>query len=685
MCLQEVDRFHDLEEELAIRGYAGIWKMRTGNAVDGCAIFWQTNRFQLRHEEHIEFNKLGLRDNVAQICVLESNNRNPSENPSLSFPSSSDQSGGVNQVVICNIHVLFNPKRGEMKLGQVRLLLDRAYAVSRIWNDAPVVVCGDFNSTPMSPLYKFISERKLSLSALTRDQISGQYASSIYAPRPYLGSGLNRPQHSIDNGMEAMNVKQGNIFERIDSDHKPQNDIENSSQKQILSNTESCSGEFQMGHEGNSSASQTIYSIQSTLNGCGSPLNKGIPKELSSHDLDSSSDKELCQELEDILHGEMNISITDSVTSVVPIMHEDLTEDDNLKDNMNMVPSVEDFGTSVSSLDRASGSPSLNAEMPVPENAEPSPALASKEKVDIDISLQNTCRMNEPNSCTCSSSLTDVDRTMVENLLSDDDYGNTSSVKMLQCTKEISSLDIDDRKIYIDSNCEESNQSSVEPVSAGGSFSEQLDDQSAFIQGSSVINESCGSEETSDPNFFRELIGTEDSGDCTEFYAKSNFSPSPGPEAGNADTSANASVPFNLHNSDQDPPTATTGFSAANMEYSYNPYLWTPAEIEVASGNAGCALVEHRLKLRSAYTDVEDCSGTKDSNREPEVTSYHRLFMGTVDYIWYSEGLQTTKVLDTIPKHVLRRTPGFPTRKWGSDHLALACELAFTKSIAITK
>ncbi|RRT70492.1 hypothetical protein B296_00036417 [Ensete ventricosum] len=31
---------------------------------------------------------------------------------------------------------------------QVRTLLHRAYAVSKIWNDAPVIVCGDFNSTP---------------------------------------------------------------------------------------------------------------------------------------------------------------------------------------------------------------------------------------------------------------------------------------------------------------------------------------------------------------------------------------------------------------------------------------------------------------------------------------------------------------------------------------------------------
>lgn len=31
---------------------------------------------------------------------------------------------------------------------QVRALLDRAHAVSRLWDDAPVVLCGDFNCTP---------------------------------------------------------------------------------------------------------------------------------------------------------------------------------------------------------------------------------------------------------------------------------------------------------------------------------------------------------------------------------------------------------------------------------------------------------------------------------------------------------------------------------------------------------
>lgn len=71
ICLQEVDRFQELQEELKQRGYGGICKKRTGTATDGCAIFWRTSRFELLHEEGIEYSKLGLRDNVAQICVLE--------------------------------------------------------------------------------------------------------------------------------------------------------------------------------------------------------------------------------------------------------------------------------------------------------------------------------------------------------------------------------------------------------------------------------------------------------------------------------------------------------------------------------------------------------------------------------------------------------------------------------------
>lgn len=104
-------------------------------------------------------------------------------------------------------------------------------------------------------------------------------------------------------------------------------------------------------------------------------------------------------------------------------------------------------------------------------------------------------------------------------------------------------------------------------------------------------------------------------------------------------------------------------------------------EIEAATGSSECTTIEHFLKLRSTYTEVEDSSGTRVSYGEPQVTSYHRAFQGTVDYIWRSEGLQSVRVLAPIPKQAMEWTPGFPTKRWGSDHVALVAELAFNKDV----
>ncbi|XP_077236651.1 carbon catabolite repressor protein 4 homolog 5-like [Tasmannia lanceolata] len=53
------------------KGYIGSFKRRTGEAMDGCAIFWKENLFCLLEGESIEFKGFGLRDNVAQLFVFE--------------------------------------------------------------------------------------------------------------------------------------------------------------------------------------------------------------------------------------------------------------------------------------------------------------------------------------------------------------------------------------------------------------------------------------------------------------------------------------------------------------------------------------------------------------------------------------------------------------------------------------
>ncbi|CAH9079133.1 unnamed protein product [Cuscuta epithymum] len=111
----------------------------------------------------------------------------------------------------------------------------------------------------------------------------------------------------------------------------------------------------------------------------------------------------------------------------------------------------------------------------------------------------------------------------------------------------------------------------------------------------------------------------------------------------------------------------------------YDPTAWTPIEIQTATGSMDCTVMEHHLRLTSVYREVENVVGKRDSIGEPEATSYHNAFLGTVDYIWRSEGLQTVRVLAPIPTQAMQFYRGFPTKKWGSDHIALVSELAFTE------
>ncbi|XP_023515538.1 carbon catabolite repressor protein 4 homolog 3 [Cucurbita pepo subsp. pepo] len=156
ICLQEVDKFFDVSEIMEKAGYVGSYTRRTGDAIDGCAIFWKAHKFRLIDEESIEFKRFNLRDNVAQLSVLE-----------MSKAKS-------RKLMIGNIHVLYNPSRGDVKLGQIRYLLSRAEILSEKWSNLPFVLAGDFNSTPESAIYKFLSSSELNFMSYDRRELSGQ-------------------------------------------------------------------------------------------------------------------------------------------------------------------------------------------------------------------------------------------------------------------------------------------------------------------------------------------------------------------------------------------------------------------------------------------------------------------------------------------------------------------------------
>ncbi|KAH9722676.1 Carbon catabolite repressor protein 4 [Citrus sinensis] len=169
---KEVDHFDDLDDLLQMDGFRGVYKARTGDANDGCAIFWKEKLFTLLHQENIEFQNFGLRHNVAQLCVLKMNQSllESAEESLLSMVSQSQS------LVVGNIHVLFNPNRGDIKLGQIRLFLEKAYKLSQEWGGIPVLLAGDLNSSPNSALYQFLASSELDVCQHDRRHISGQFA-----------------------------------------------------------------------------------------------------------------------------------------------------------------------------------------------------------------------------------------------------------------------------------------------------------------------------------------------------------------------------------------------------------------------------------------------------------------------------------------------------------------------------
>lgn len=171
LCLQEVQEDHygaEIRPSLESLGYHCEYKMRTGRKPDGCAICFKHSKFSLLSANPVEFYRRNVtlldRDNVGLVLLLQP------KAPHASCPV----------VCVANTHLLYNPRRGDIKLTQLAILLAEMARVAQQQDGSfcPVVMCGDFNSVPGSPLYSFIRDGKLDYEGLTIGQVSGQEQSS---------------------------------------------------------------------------------------------------------------------------------------------------------------------------------------------------------------------------------------------------------------------------------------------------------------------------------------------------------------------------------------------------------------------------------------------------------------------------------------------------------------------------
>ncbi|XP_032770542.1 protein angel homolog 2 isoform X1 [Rattus rattus] len=171
LCLQEVQEDHygtEIRPSLESLGYHCEYKMKTGRKPDGCAICFKHSKFSLLSVNPVEFCRRDIplldRDNIGLVLLLQP------KIPRAASPS----------ICIANTHLLYNPRRGDIKLTQLAMLLAEISNVAHRKDGSfcPIVMCGDFNSVPGSPLYSFIKEGKLNYEGLAIGKVSGQEQSS---------------------------------------------------------------------------------------------------------------------------------------------------------------------------------------------------------------------------------------------------------------------------------------------------------------------------------------------------------------------------------------------------------------------------------------------------------------------------------------------------------------------------
>eukprot|EP00095_Tigriopus_kingsejongensis_P002523 maker-scaffold838_size90379-snap-gene-0.11 protein:Tk02523 transcript:maker-scaffold838_size90379-snap-gene-0.11-mRNA-1 annotation:"hypothetical protein DAPPUDRAFT_302699" len=165
LCLQEVQEEHygELHGRLTAAGYVGVYKKKTHFKPDGCAIFFKSNRFELVATNEVELFQSRIftldRPNIGLFLTLQPRRRSQSADP----PRRTQQ-----KLVVGTTHLLYNPKREDVRLAQTILLLAELDRISSFVDQRqklrrhPCIITGDFNLQPFSPVYNLLCDGHLS-------------------------------------------------------------------------------------------------------------------------------------------------------------------------------------------------------------------------------------------------------------------------------------------------------------------------------------------------------------------------------------------------------------------------------------------------------------------------------------------------------------------------------------------
>ena len=201
LCVQEAQEKHFFEDMLPVLMQTGnnyqlaVYKKRTSeNKHDGCAILFRKDVLEVVDTMEVELfvkdHPVLDRDNVATLGRFRfiatheedftNNKANPSKETTLERVEARD-------IVIATVHVMFNPKRGDVKIEQSNLLcktlsefIDNTNSKSKNKkiDDPAVFICGDFNSKQNSAIYHFFRNGLVNLTGIDYRKISHKNAMS---------------------------------------------------------------------------------------------------------------------------------------------------------------------------------------------------------------------------------------------------------------------------------------------------------------------------------------------------------------------------------------------------------------------------------------------------------------------------------------------------------------------------
>ncbi|PAV75320.1 hypothetical protein WR25_00323 [Diploscapter pachys] len=177
--------------ELKGMGYTGIFSPKSRaktmseeerKYVDGCAIFWKSDKFEMDRQHTIEFTQLAMKkgsmsdtmlnrvmpkDNIA-LCAVLKIKENVYANRRMSINANDNVVGSP--LVVCTAHIHWDPEFCDVKLVQTMMLAHEVHRVAKETAEkyriqpqqTPVLICGDLNSLPDSGVFEFLSQGQLS-------------------------------------------------------------------------------------------------------------------------------------------------------------------------------------------------------------------------------------------------------------------------------------------------------------------------------------------------------------------------------------------------------------------------------------------------------------------------------------------------------------------------------------------